>query len=108
MKPNQNVVLSGGLAISPGLAHGPVFVYRDILRDLDSYDIEPAHVDAEHARIERAVEEVLQDLRESAARVEVELNTEVALIFRAHEAMLRDPTLTSHLRKELDEELINA
>lgn len=92
-----NVTLSG-LAVSPGLAVGQAFVYRDILHDLERYDIGTHQVEYEHGRIERAVEKVLADLGLSAERVEAELNTDLALIFRAHEAMLRDPALTKDLR----------
>jgi phosphoenolpyruvate-protein phosphotransferase len=102
-----NVTLSG-LAVSPGLAVGQAFVYRDILHDLERYDIGTHQVEYEHGRIERAVEKVLADLGLSAERVEAELNTDLALIFRAHEAMLRDPALTKDLREELEQELVNA
>jgi len=102
-----NVTLSG-LAVSAGLAVGKAFVYRDILHDLERYDIGTHQVEYEHARIERAVGKVLADLGRSAERVEAELNTDLALIFRAHEAMLCDPALTKDLREELEQELVNA
>jgi len=102
-----NVTLSG-LGVSPGLAVGQAFVYRDILHDLERYEIGPHQVEYEHGRIERAVEKVLADLGRSAERVEAELNTDLALIFRAHEAMLHDPSLTKQLREELEHELVNA
>jgi phosphotransferase system enzyme I (PtsI) len=102
-----NVTLSG-LAVSPGLAVGQAVVYGDILHDLERYDIGTHQVEYEHGRIERAVEKVLADLGLSAERVEAELNTDLALIFRAHEAMLRDPALTKDLREELEQELVNA
>jgi phosphotransferase system enzyme I (PtsI) len=103
----SNTTLSG-LGVSPGLAVGQAFVYRDIMHDLERYDIGTHQVDYEHGRIERAAEKVLADLGLSAARVETELNTDLALIFHAHEAMLRDPALTKELREELEQELVNA
>src|SRR6185369_5501647 len=96
--PKSNVTLSG-LAVSSGLALGQAFIYRDILRDLESYDIGTHQVEYEHGRIGRSVEKVLADLALSAERVEAEVNTDMALIFRAHEAMLRDPTLVKELRE---------
>jgi phosphotransferase system enzyme I (PtsI) len=105
--PKSNVTLSG-LAVSSGLALGQAFIYRDILRDLESYDIGTHQVEYEHGRIGRSVEKVLADLALSAERVEAEVNTDMALIFRAHEAMLRDPTLVKELREELEQELVNA
>jgi phosphotransferase system enzyme I (PtsI) len=102
-----NVTLSG-LGVSPGLAVGQAFIYRDILHDLERYDIEPHQVEYQHRRIGRAVETVLADLGLSAERVEAEVNTDLAMIFHAHEAMLHDPTLTKELREELEQELVNA
>ena len=97
-----------GLGISSGLAVGQAFIYRDILHDLERYDIGTHQIEYEHRRIGRAVEKVLADLGLSAERVEAEVNTDLALIFHAHEAMLRDPTLTKELREELEQELVNA
>lgn len=104
---SQNVKFTGS-SISVGLAAGPAFVYRDILHDLEMYEIGAHEVEAEHARIQRANEKVLQELRLSAERVEAELDADLALIFRAHEAMLQDPVIVRDLRKELEDELINA
>ena len=50
----SNVTLSG-LGVSSGLAVGQAFVYRDILYDLERYDIGTHQVESEHARIGRAV-----------------------------------------------------
>jgi len=102
-----NVTLSG-LGVSSGLAVGQAFIYRDILHDLERYDIGTHQIEYEHRRIGRAMEKVLADLGLSAERIEAEVNTDLALIFHAHEAMLQDPTLTKELREELEQELVNA
>jgi len=81
-----NVMLSG-LGISSGLAVGQAFIYRDILHDLERYDIGTHQIEYEHRRIGRAVEKVLADLGLSAERVEAEVNTDLALIFHAHEVI---------------------
>jgi phosphotransferase system enzyme I (PtsI) len=103
----RNTILLG-LGVSAGLAEGRAFVYGDILHNLEWYEIAKHQVASEHARIERAMEKVLVELGRSAERVEADLNTDLALIFRAHEAMLRDPGLTTELREELEQELVNA
>ena len=74
-----------GLAVSPGLAVGQAFVYRDILHDLERYDIGTHQVEYEHARIERAVGKVLvhvlaQDLEERVRFGEVLAGGAVALV----------------------------
>ena len=67
---SQSNAMLSGLGISPGLAVGQAFVFRDILHDLERYDIGTHQVEYEHGRIERAVERVLADLgcRRSASR----------------------------------------
>jgi phosphotransferase system enzyme I (PtsI) len=104
----QNIILTGS-RISPGMAMGRAFVYQDILqRDYELYDIEEHQVAEEHRRIEQAIEEVRQDLQVSANRVEQELNTELAEIFRAQEVILSDVSLLEEILEELQQELVNA
>jgi phosphotransferase system enzyme I (PtsI) len=107
MERQRNTILRG-LGVSTGLAQGQAFVYRDILHNLEWYEIAKHQVASEHARIERAMEKVRIDLGRSAERVEADLNTDLSLIFRAHEAMLHDPGLNGELREELEQELVNA
>ena len=98
-----------GTGISPGLAMGKAFVYQDTFeRELEFYKIAVHQIDDEYARIERAIEDVLQNLRLSAERVERELDASVADIFRAHEEMLRDVALLEEMGEELRQELISA
>lgn len=98
-----------GTGISPGLAMGRAFVYQDTFeRELEFYNIAVHQVDNEYARIERATEDVVQDLRLSAERVEQQVGASVADIFRAQEEMLRDVILFEEIREEFRKELINA
>jgi phosphoenolpyruvate-protein phosphotransferase len=104
----QNITLSG-CGISPGLAVGTAFVYQDILqRDHERYDIDAQQVEEEYARIERAVDEVLGDLEVAAERVERDLDSHLADIFRAHRTILRDRSLAEEFKDELTRELVNA
>jgi phosphoenolpyruvate-protein kinase (PTS system EI component) len=104
----QNMLLSGS-RISPGMAIGRAFIYRDVLlRDYALYDIEEHQIAEEHQRIEHALEEVRQDLQRSANRVEQELNPELAEIFRAQALILSDVSLLEDILEELQQELANA
>jgi phosphotransferase system enzyme I (PtsI) len=98
-----------GLAIAPGLAVGKAFVYRDILqRDHELYDIAEHQIDEEFCRIKQAIEGVVNDLELTANRVEKELERDLADIFQAQKALLRDPTLLVDIKKELNAELVNS
>ena len=106
--PRKNIILRG-VEISPGLASGKAFIYKDVLhRDQDIYAIQHHQIPQEHSRIKNAFEHVRKELRESAERVEAELNTELAGIFLAQEAILADPELTRETLAELEKELVNA
>ena len=51
---------------------------------------------------------VLADLEEAAERVESDMSGDLADIFRAHAAIVRDPTLSGEILDELEDELVNA
>lgn len=98
-----------GSAIAPGLAEGKAFVYRDILsqREAASARATP-QVDVEHARLDEARETVLKELAASRRRVEAQMTSSLSDIFRAHDAMLRDPVLLQEVTEEIEGELIHA
>lgn len=97
------------LGLSPGLAMGKAFIYRDIWQgNHRSHGIGSEQIEGQYARIEQAIAEVLDDLRLSADRIEEELSTELANVFRAHEMMLCDSSLIREIRDELEQELVDA
>jgi len=97
-----------GSAIAPGLAEGKAFVYRDILSQEEAVSAESMpKVDVEHARLDEARETVLKELDASRRRVEAQMTLSLADIFRAHDAMLRDPVLLQEVTEEIEGELIH-
>ncbi len=98
-----------GKGVSPGLAQGKAFVYRDILqRDSELYVIDPAQIENEKARIEDAIDDVRQSLMLDAQRIEERLGKQLADIFLAQEAILLDPAVVEELKRTLEVERINA
>ncbi|MDG5815461.1 phosphoenolpyruvate--protein phosphotransferase [Chitinispirillales bacterium ANBcel5] len=98
-----------GTSISPGLAEGRAFIYTDIfLRDHELYTIDTSDIKEEIKRIEMAFREVTEDLKASAERIERELNTHMAAIFRAQIEILNDDVLKREIKNELETELINS
>jgi phosphoenolpyruvate-protein phosphotransferase (PTS system enzyme I) len=98
-----------GMGISPGLAVGPAFIYRDLFqRDIERPSIELHEIAEETARIKEAVDEVLDGLEETAHRIEGEIDAEHAAIFWAQAEMLRSGSILRELRNELETELLNA
>ncbi len=95
-----------GHSISPGLAIGKAFLYRDILpQDSGHYQIEPAAIEGEFSRVAKARSKVLQNLDVTARRVESNLDESQADIFRAQALMLGAPEIMDEIRQRLEREL---
>lgn len=98
-----------GRGISPGMAAGKAFVHRDMLhQDIEPQAIEPHAINSEYARVEKARDQVLQDLEDTAERVESDLDEERADIFRAQADMLRSGQVMAQIREDLESELASA
>jgi phosphotransferase system enzyme I (PtsI) len=98
-----------GTGVSPGLAKGKAFVYRDVLqRDSELYVISSAQISEEKARIEKAIDDVRHSLTIDAKQIERKLGKQSADIFLAQEAMLLDASVVEELKRILEAELINA
>jgi phosphoenolpyruvate-protein kinase (PTS system EI component) len=98
-----------GKGVSPGLAKGKAFIYRDVLqRDSELYVIDRAQIGEEKARIEKAITDVRQGLNIDAKRIEGKLGKHSANIFLAQEAILLDSFVVEEMKRILEAELINA
>ena len=98
-----------GNSLSPGLASGDAFIYTDILfRDHEFYNIKAGQLSDEYHRIELAFAEVIQELIDSAERIEKELNARIAGIFLSQVEILKDPELHRDLKNELETTHVNA
>ena len=98
-----------GKGVSPGLAKGKAFIYRDVLqRDSELYVIDRAQIGEEKARIEKAITDVRQGLNIDAKRIEGKLGKHSANIFLAQEAILLDSFVVEEMKRILESELINA
>lgn len=98
-----------GKAVSPGLAYGRAFVYKDLLqRDSERYRIAAEQVGEEQARIEHALADVRESLTIDADQMADKLGKRSADIFLAQEAILLDPAVLEDLSKTLTTEHLNA
>jgi phosphohistidine swiveling domain-containing protein len=98
-----------GKGISPGLAEGITHIHRDAppLPDLPD-SIETKDVDQEFHHLERSTALITDNLLALAARVEQEMNANLAAVFDTHQQMLNDPVLKTELRAEIRENLVSA
>jgi len=88
-----------GIAASPGIAIGPIFVYRPAELVINHLRAENASV--EWDRYRDAAQKALLEMVEIRQRVASELGEADAAIFDAHQMILRDPDLEEELRAEI-------
>ncbi|MDQ4147212.1 MAG: phosphoenolpyruvate--protein phosphotransferase [Pseudomonadota bacterium] len=98
-----------GRAVSPGMAKGKAYVYRDVLQpDTGTYKLGDDQVREEQARVERAIDDVRQSLTVDTRRIEARLGKDAADIFRAQEAMLCTSSVVEEIKTALEARRINA
>jgi len=106
MKKNRQIL---GKGIAPGYVCGRAYIYEDILeRDYKLYSIEKNEIEREYERVETAFQKVLDDLSMLTKRIEQELDSDFADIFRSHKMILRDPSILQEIKTELYKEWVNA
>ncbi len=91
-----------GIAASPGIAHGQVFLHVQNDLELPAHDIDPAQRGEETARFERALIATRLQVQRTKAEVEKNLGADEARIFDAHLLVLEDQALISETLRELE------
>jgi len=98
-----------GTTIAPGIACGPASVWSPGNEPVVPRDqISQLSVIAEKQRLTHAMRRARRDLEDIAMRVEVSAGKSAADIFRAHAAMLKDPTLEAAFFKGIEDEHLTA
>jgi phosphotransferase system enzyme I (PtsI) len=80
-----------GIPVSPGIAIGEVFLMEAEGVRIPEHFIAASRVDQEAARLEKAMDEALEELEGLAGQVSAKAGPAIAEIFSAHAGMLRDP-----------------
>ena len=81
------------LAISPGIAIGPVRLFRAVRLSVEAAMIPPEQVEAEQHRLQEAIDKALEELGQLAREVAQTVGRSEADIFEAQQLMLQDPEL---------------
>ncbi len=99
-----------GQGLCPGLALGKAFKYQDILsRDFLTYTLKAKDLRREWRRIEKAVAQVSEDLKNIRRSIsENYKDPDAADIFAFHQEVLEDDHVREELKKELEWERVNA
>ena len=98
-----------GRSISPGLGMGRAWVVGDVLKSSGPPSaIGQNDIEGELLRLARSFDETLAELDQYAKRIEVEFNSALAGVFRAHGEMLRELFASGEFERELRASLVTA
>ncbi len=97
-----------GIAVSPGIAMGEVFVLDDQRRRIPRRTVGDGQVAGEVERLESALGASIGELAQVRARTQQELGEEAAKIFAFHLGMLADKSLTGPMRGMIQRERVTA
>ena len=98
---NNSEVILQGIAASPGVAHGPAFVFLQKELEIPIYQVEAGKFEEEIARFERALMDTRTEIGYIRAEVANKLGEDEALIFDAHMLVLEDRALIEETIREL-------
>jgi phosphotransferase system enzyme I (PtsI) len=97
-----------GIAVSPGIVIGRVFVLDDEHRRIPRRTVRPEHVAHEHDRLWKALGASIAELNALRDRTRAQLGEEAGKIFGVHIGMLSDASLTKPMHELMDKDRVTA
>ncbi len=97
-----------GIAVSPGVAIGRVFVLDDVRLRIPRRPISPDATPRELERLNRSITASRDELAAASREAEETLGPEAAKIFAFHQAMLSDKKLTEPMAARIRQDLVAA
>ncbi len=101
MKNERKEILLRGIPASPGIAVGPVLLFRKEVPSFEERSIEAGEVEAEIERMRRAVQRSMKELQKIYAFAEQRLGNSEAKIFEAQLMILGDVVLFESIEKRV-------
>ena len=105
---NQKSKMLEGIAASPGVAIGRVFLFHHEELDLPRYTVDESAVDDEIGRFQSALKKTRRELEEIQKRSELVMPNSYARIFQAHLLLLGDPMFVDDVPIEIQRTKTNA
>src|SRR5258708_22710683 len=97
-----------GMASSPGVAIGPVHLYKATSVTVEDTKISPSQVEAEQQRLQDALAVAINELLELSEHVAQAVGRNEADIFEAQQLMLEDPELLEETTDLITQEYYSA
>ena len=96
------------MAISPGIAIGPVRLYKAVSSAVEMTKIRPGQVEVEQQRLQWALDAAIGELRELSEHVAQTVGRGEADIFEAQQLMLQDPDLLTETTELITQQHFSA
>ncbi len=96
------------MAISPGIAIGPVRLYKTGSPAVEVTKISPGQVEVEQQRLQQALDAAIGELRELSEQVAQRVGRDEADIFEAQQLMLQDPELLTETTELITQQHFSA
>lgn len=96
------------LAISPGVAIGPVRLVKAASNSVEEARINSAQVEAEQGRLQTALDEAVSELDQLSRQVSQKVGPDEAAIFEAQQLMLQDPDLLAETQDLISQQYLSA
>src|SRR5438552_3461513 len=93
-----------GIAVSPGIAIGPALVLDTEGVMIPHRTVPPDQVDAEIARLHRALEETAADARDDRERMTAKLGTDIGNIWAVRESLAANQTVRRQIEERIKAE----
>lgn len=90
-----------GIAASPGVAHGPAYLFVKKELEIVRYYVPPEKREEHVSRLEGALLETKKQLRILRSEIEEKLGEKEAQVFDAHQLVLEDKALIEAVEKEI-------
>lgn len=97
-----------GIAVSPGIVIGRVFVLDDQKRRIPKRTVKSEQIPGEHDRLWKSLGASIAELNALRERTRSQLGEEAAKIFGFHIGMLSDASLTRPMHERIDTESVTA
>ena len=97
-----------GIAVSPGIVIGRVFVLDDEHRRIPRRTVRPEQVPIEHDRLWKSLDASIAELNALRERTRAQLGEEAGKIFGVHIGMLSDASLSKPMHELMDREKVTA
>ncbi len=90
-----------GIPTSPGIAMGPIYIFRPFQLNISELEGEVENVEREIKLFDNAIEKVHRQLENAQRNSEAYYKDQFSEIFESQKAFLRDPVLINEIKQEI-------